>query len=504
MSKRGLPRSILMGTTFATTMSGSVLIAMPELVFREGIAFWIGYGSFMWIFTFGMVYVGRMLQVKLPPNVRTLPDLVVHYYGEPAGFLSVLLNYAYNLARTGTQVLAIGTAFNTLFKIPLSTGLWIASLLLLAFVMLSGLWSVVINDYIQGVLMLIAVPLGVLYLWRSMGGFAPAVSSLPASYFSPMGKQVFTYWLAMQLGAGMKAWGQPEMYQRLMIGKSSKTTIMSWAASALIQAMFFGMVGVVGFYARLHFPALPSSQAVMKSWLSLPLVLRSLWVGGFLAATLSTADSSLILAATNVANDVYRRYINPKAQDSVLVTLTRLALPVSLGLTMLFAFSLKSVFDLHVWGLWLLLAGSLVLVPGTLLWPGKLNKWAGFPTMLFGLAAFLCGGPFFKMSTNNAYLLSLAVSAVIFLLFNLGGLSQRQSAGVAPGWSNLDVNPKTLTQLFLGVCGVSALYVFGGLFRWDWAFYALPVGGLAAAVYLVWLRMVEHKEEVSHRGGNPL
>jgi len=80
----------------------------------------------------------------------------------------------------------------------------------------------------------------------------------------------------------------------------------------------------------------------------------------------------------------------------------------------------ENVFEMYLWGQWFMSAGLLIIIPGTLLWPGKVSKYAGLPTMLVGILTFLLmGKPIGPLGKNVAFMLSWANSLVVFITINL-------------------------------------------------------------------------------------
>jgi len=62
----------------------------------------------------------------------------------------------------------------------------------------------------------------------------------------------------------------------------------------------------------------------------------------------------------------------------------------------------------------------LIIILGTLLWPGKVSKYAGLPIMLVGILTFLLvGKPIGPFGKNVAFMLSWISSLVVFITINL-------------------------------------------------------------------------------------
>ena len=416
-----LPLSILTGTLMSTFFSGVIIIGFGGKAASSGIVMWVGSLGLIYVMRYPIFIVAQAARNKFPPGVYTLPDFCGHYYGKTAGGLAALLNLIYNMVRYATQMLAVATLFKVVFGLDIFIGLVIAAIILLSYTMSAGVWGVATTGFIQAVVMCIGTGLACAYIFGKVGGFNGLTPLLDANTWDPLGGKSVGYWIAAMIGIGMSQWCAPELYQRFISGKNTKVTTYAWCWTVLIWVLFAACVGIPGLVARAFYSGMPGDDAVCKVYLTmLPAGFRGLWIASLLGATLSTASAHILLAGTNMSKDIYYNLFNPKISEKKLIFNTRVSIIVLGFLAIFIALKFENVFEMYLWGQWFMSAGLLIIIPGTLLWPGKVSKYAGLPTMLVGILTFLLiGKPIGPLGKNVAFMLSWASSLVVFITINL-------------------------------------------------------------------------------------
>ncbi len=145
---------------------------------------------------------------------------------------------------------------------------------------------------------------------------------------------------AISLAAwGLGYFGQPHILARFMAISSPDRTLRagaiatSWAGAGMAAAIGVGLAGA------LLFPGLQDSEKifmVMVKELMHP-VPAGICLAGILAAIMSTADSQLLVSASALTEDFYRRLLRRNASDKELVWISRLTVLVVAGVATLLA-----------------------------------------------------------------------------------------------------------------------------------------------------------------------
>lgn len=96
----------------------------------------------------------------------------------------------------------------------------------------------------------------------------------------------------------------------------------------------------------------------------IPAGLRGLMLIALIAASMSTFDTNVNLAAGVMTRDIYQKHIRPEAKNRELIMMTWLFVLIMVGIAFGFAYSLKNVNE--IWG-WIVMGlGAGALVPGFL------------------------------------------------------------------------------------------------------------------------------------------
>jgi len=322
----------LLGTSMvATTFAADTPLAVTGIVASQGIA-----GNWIW---WNFVFSG-MLTVFLYARLWKRADVVTdvefiekRYSGKPAAFLrgfrAIYLAFPINCIILGwvtvgmAKILTVVTPFNewTIILILYGlTGLYI---------MVSGLWGVVVTDFIQFIIAMTgSVVLAVLAV-NHVGGLTELKEGLINQFgadhhyleFVPWNNPellftTFLVWVGMMWWTswypGMEPGGGGYIAQRMFSAKNENHavggTLFFYVAHFVLRPWPWILVALV---SLIMYPALEDKElGYPKLMLDLlPPGLFGLLVVAFLSAFISTVSTHLNWGASYVVNDVYSRFI---------------------------------------------------------------------------------------------------------------------------------------------------------------------------------------------------
>ena len=107
----------------------------------------------------------------------------------------------------------------------------------------------------------------------------------------------------------------------------SKYLGMTWQFIALAAAACIGLVGIAYYHSGLHNPELVFVEMVKTLF---PPFAAGFVLCGVLAASVSTMDSQILVSASFISEDLYKPFIRNSASPAELLTVTRLAVFLSL------------------------------------------------------------------------------------------------------------------------------------------------------------------------------
>jgi len=208
---------------------------------------------------------------------------------------------------------------------------------IISYTFLGGFLAVSWTDFIQGILMFVAlvtVPMIAINLFggvSELGGWDETVQRVGAidpSYNDALsGMTLFGIISLMAWGLGY--FGQPHIIVRFMALRSASDVPkarligITWMVLALFGSIFTGYVGFAFFADN----PLPDGE---KVFIALSTTLANPWVAGallaaILSAIMSTIDSQLLVSSSALAEDVYKPFIRPDASQNELVWVGRIA-----------------------------------------------------------------------------------------------------------------------------------------------------------------------------------
>ncbi len=339
----------------ASDMSGWLLLGLPGAIYLAGFAeAAIGIGLVAGAYFNWKVIAPRMrVFTEVYGDSLTLPDYLDHRFttgGRLLRGVSALVILVFFTFYTSAGLVGGATLFKNVFGMDYTAALWIGGLVIVSYTFIGGFLAVSWTDFIQGILMFLAlviVPVVVvteLGGWqettRVIGGVDPGLLD-PWAGFSLIGFVSLMAW-------GLGYMGQPHILARFMairsVGavKHARWIGMGWMVLALAGSIFTGLAGVAWF--ELH-PDRTGDLADNAEvvFILLTQVLFNPWVAGFLlaailAAVMSTVDSQLLVCSSAVSEDLYLGWLRPNASQGELVWVSRIAVVVialiALGIAM--------------------------------------------------------------------------------------------------------------------------------------------------------------------------
>ena len=372
---RTLPWYILVGTLLATWMGSGSLFSGAGLGYRNGPAgLWSSSGA----------WLGIALIYFITKRIRnfgkvTVPDIFEARYGKVAAILATITTVIAYTTIVSYQFRGGGKVLSMVSDgmVSLETGIIITAVFAISYTVLAGMFSVVYTDVVNGVLMTFGTIGALIFLYFKIGGLTEIITVAESA-----GKwQWFGNWEAERAGdisgpiiaisffvpTMLLLMGDANMYQRIFSardGGSAKKAVFFWIIGVIVLESVISMLGLAGAVAASK-GIIPDLVAEAQSGLTdpgallearqsgsesvipaiaryagLPLILGLLLVSTMMAIIVSTADSFLLIPATNLTRDVYLRYINPTASEKQILLISRILVLV-LGLI---AFLLVSQF----------------------------------------------------------------------------------------------------------------------------------------------------------------
>ena len=344
-------------STVATNNSGFMFIGMIAYTYRLGIESiwmmigWISGDLLAWLFVHPKVRHASHRQ-----SCNTIPALIGQpVSGEPdqqkrllimtTGIITFLFLGIY----AAGQLKAGSTALHTLFGWNMEVGVLIGTGIVLLYSYAGGIRADIWTDAAQSLVMIVSMGLIMVAGYMEIGGLPALLANLEsqdASLVRLFPDELQFGALAFVMGfvfAGFGVIGQPHLMTRLLAIESVAAIKRARVYYFLWFIPFFLASIGVGLYCRAIIPDLASmplaQDLVEPTELALPMITKELlpefFIGlslaGLFAATVSTADSQIIVCSGAVTQDINPRW-NQSYLASKLATfaVTSLALIIAL------------------------------------------------------------------------------------------------------------------------------------------------------------------------------
>ena len=352
----------------------------------------------------------------LPDYLSNLQQYLTNRFGVDSRTLQLVCALIFLFAYTiyvASALVAGPSVFNTLFpEISPKVAMLVFLLIIVAYTFFGGFTAVCWTDFFQGMLMMLAlmlVPIVVYFGHRELLDptalttvyeYTDAASGAVVS--CDFGGGIFSAsWqdIVSGLGWGLGYFGMPHILLRFMAIEDEKKLVLSrriasvWVVIAMTASIVIGMVGLGMTKAgALEFLSGSSSETLIVRVASLiaqhgvlAAILAGLILAGILAATMSTADSQMLAAASSVSQNILQEFGHMKLTEKQSLFAARLTIIcISVVGVVLARDPNSSVFGIvsFAWAGFGGAFGAVVLC--ALFW--KRCNWQG------ALAGMLCGG----------------------------------------------------------------------------------------------------------------
>ncbi len=227
------------------------------------------------------------------------------------------------------KLIAIGVFVKGVLGFDLKLAIIISALIMTFYTMLGGLWAVAVTDFVQFIIMSVAViPLIFLSL-RAVGGVEGFIQKAPADFFKPICQEYDLFYLICMLTMLTFAycsinWTLIQRYY--CVPKERDSYKVGWFVVFLIVTGM-PMILIPAMIARVHMPGIMDTNTAevypMLCSKLLPMGMLGLLVAAMFSSTLSMLSGDYNVCAGVLTKDVYNRLIRPKASPTELVWIGR-------------------------------------------------------------------------------------------------------------------------------------------------------------------------------------
>ncbi|KMK96901.1 sodium/proline symporter PutP [Rossellomorea marisflavi] len=386
----------------SSDMSGWLMLGLPGAVYASGMgSIWLAIGLAIGAYL-NWQFIAKPFRVytEVAKDSITVPDYFENRFRDHSKVLrvfSAIIILIFFTFYTSSSLVGGAILLEQSFGMNYQLALWVGAGVILSYTFFGGFLAASWTDFIQGILMFLALIIIPIVAIIELGGWSETVSkvgSIDPSHLNVYTGATFASVVSL-LAWGLGYFGQPHIIVRFMGIKSTREIPkarligMTWMVVSLFGAIFIGFTGFAYFADN----PLGNPETV---FISFSQILFNPWVAGFLlaailSAIMSTVDSQLLVSSSALAQDFYKAIFRKEASKKEEMLVGRISVLVIAVIAIFLGYNPNS--------------SVLQLVS---------YAWAGFgaafgPLIIFSL--------FWKRMTRNGALAGMLVGAVTVILW---------------------------------------------------------------------------------------
>lgn len=327
----------------ASDMSSWLLMGLPGLAYLTGVADagWTAIGLAIGTYLNWRIVAKRIRRyTHVAGNSITLPSFFSNRYRDEKKILQsigAIFIVIFFIPYTASGFAACGKLFSSLFGINYQVAMVISALIIVGYTTLGGFLAASTTDFIQSIIMSIALVIVFIFGINVAGGMSAVVEnaqSLPGyltmhTTYDPVSGTEQPYpiiSIISMIAWGLGYFGMPHILLRFMAIedeeklKLSRRVATGWVVISLAVAVLIGIIGLAMTAAGELIPLEGSASEtiivkiadLMSRHGVLPALLAGTILAGILASTMSTADSQLLAASSSVSSDLLGDFLKKK------------------------------------------------------------------------------------------------------------------------------------------------------------------------------------------------
>lgn len=343
----------------ASDMSGWLLMGLPAVALVTGLAkaSWTAIGLAIGTYINWLIVAKNLRIYTEKLNAYTLPDFFSKRFGDNKNIISTLaalIIIVFFIPYTASGFAACGKLFASLFGMKYITAMVISAVVIILYCTLGGFLAASTTDFIQSIIMTIALFVVLGFGEGLMHGFGNIFNNVAGmdgyldlfKGYDVVSKTTGSYGalpVVSTLAWGLGYFGMPHILLRFMAIKDENKLKLSrrvatvWVIFSMAVAV---IIGVVGYNLMLkgivpNYGSKSEAETIIvdvAKYLSkfgfIPSLTAGVILAGILASTMSTADSQLLAAASGISENIFQGTFKIKLSEKQSVWLARISVVV--------------------------------------------------------------------------------------------------------------------------------------------------------------------------------
>jgi sodium/proline symporter len=328
-------------------------------------------------------------------NSLTLNSYFESRFSDTSGVIritSATMSVFFFTVYISSGLIGLGILVESLFNLNYLIGTSIGLAIVVIYVFAGGYRTVAYVDLVQGFFLLGVIVFIPTLLLVQIGGIDPIMDMVRAKQLTtsliPDSKHTAWQLLTTALGWGLGYFGQPHIVTKFMgirqvsDMKKAQCVGISWMTIALFSATLTGLIGIYLFPQGLADPQRVMLEIVKDSLAS---VFAGLVLCAILAATTNVMAAQILVVASNLSEDYYKKLFHKHATPKELLLVSRLSVLVIALIAFIIAFfKISTIYSLvlYAWSGLGASFGPLILL--SLFLKTSVNRYGAFAGILTG------------------------------------------------------------------------------------------------------------------------
>ncbi len=358
LAGRRLPLAMTVATVFATWFGAETVLGIPATFLKEDLRGVVSdpFGSSICLVLVALFFARRFYRL----NRLTIGDYFRQRYDRPVEVVLSLCIVIGYLGWTAAQITALGLVFHVVSggAIAMQAGMVIGTLIVLAYTVAGGMWSVAVTDSMQ----MVIIVLGLLFIAWIAADRAGGIGTVLA-HAGTAGKFAFlpeAQWGSVLafVGAGVTLMlgsiPQQDTYQRVVAAKDEDTAVRGSMLGGLLYLGFAFVPMFIAYSATMIDARMVErlinvdSQMILPTLVMehMPIAAQVLFFGALISAIMSSASGAVLAPAVAFTENVIRPFASAM-NDRQMLRATRIVVVAFTALVLVFALqSTSSIFQM--------------------------------------------------------------------------------------------------------------------------------------------------------------
>ena len=317
-------------------------------------ATWVGIGNALIGSLLAWVILGRRTRIMTQHlDTATMPEFFGKRYDSKALHISAaVITFIFLIPYTASLYNGLSRLFEMAFHVDYSICVIVMAILTGIYVTAGGYMATAINDFIQGLVMLVGIVAVVGAVLKSQGGFLaaldglakisdPTVSETPGIFNSFFGPDPLNL-LGVVILTSLGTWGLPQMVQKFYAIRNEKAVHTGTIISTFFAFVVAGGCYFLGGFGRLFSDkvdiAAGGYDSVVPTMLSgLPDILIAVVIVLVLSASMSTLSSLVLTSSSTLVLDFIKGNFVKEMKEKTQVALMRVLIVVFIAISVVIA-----------------------------------------------------------------------------------------------------------------------------------------------------------------------